>query len=73
MTQEKSKDNEKSKTFKSFDLLELEKFAENLKKHIIAEYPHVDGSLVISLNGSFGCGKTCFLEMFNNYLQSNDG
>lgn len=62
----------KNKTFKDFDLLGLEPFAINLRRHIVAEYPHVDGSLVISLNGRFGCGKSCFLEMFNNYLK-NDG
>lgn len=60
---------DKTKTFENYDLLGLKDFSNNLKNHVIAEYPYVDGSLVISLNGKFGCGKTCFLQMFENYLK----
>jgi len=59
------------KTFEDFDQLYLKPFGDNLLEHIIAEYPYVDGSLVISLNGKFGSGKSCFLEMFKNQLENN--
>ena len=60
-----------AKTFADFDLLGLEQFGDRLKNHVVAEYPFADGSLVISLDGRFGCGKTCFLEMFEQQLKKD--
>ena len=57
------------KTFSEYDLLGLDSFGKSLKKHLIAEYPYTDGSLVVSLNGRFGCGKSSFLEMFKHQLE----
>jgi deoxyadenosine/deoxycytidine kinase len=61
--------NNLDKTFDHFDKLDLKSFAEKLIKHVVAEYPHVEGSLVMSLNGQFGSGKSCFLEMMKNRLE----
>ena len=61
-----------AKTFADFDLLGLEQFGDRLKNHVVAEYPFADGSLVISLDGRFGSGKTCFLEMFEQQLKEDE-
>jgi len=66
----KNEENENKKTFDDYDLLKLRQFANDLTRHAIAEAPYAEGSLVISLNGKFGCGKTCFLEMWKNDLES---
>jgi hypothetical protein len=39
------------KSFDQFDSLDLLDFAKALTAHSIAEYPFVEGSLVLSLNG----------------------
>ncbi len=57
------------KTFTSFDQLALKTFADGLLQYLIVDYQYVEGNLVISLNGRFGCGKSCFLAMFKHYLE----
>lgn len=58
------------RTFDDFDQLSLKSFYTNLKNHSVAEYRYVEGSFVISLNGKFGSGKSCFLEMMKNELEA---
>ena len=58
------------RTFDDFDQLSLKSFYTNLKNHSVAEYRYVEGSFVISLNGKFGSGKSCFLEMMKNELKA---
>ena len=50
------------------DLLDLKGFAEKLEKFINVEHQYVPESLVISLNGSFGSGKSTFFKMWTDYL-----
>ena len=50
------------------DLLDLKGFAEKLEKFINVEHRYVPESLVISLNGSFGSGKSTFFKMWTDYL-----
>ena len=56
------------RTFENFDKLELKKFCERLEKFVLVEQHFMEGSLVVSLNASFGSGKTCFLDMWANDL-----
>ncbi|HWB06727.1 MAG TPA: P-loop NTPase fold protein [Verrucomicrobiales bacterium] len=60
-----------NKTFQEFDKCSLKEFSELLEKIILAEQPFTEGALVISLNGTFGSGKSTFLEMWRNELTSN--
>jgi len=50
------------------DLLGLDGFAEKLEKFINVEHRYVPESLVISLNGSFGSGKSTFFKMWTDRL-----
>lgn len=61
------------KTFKDFDKLGLESFADKLTDYLLTEYRFVDGSYVLSLNSEFGSGKTTFLQMWQNKLASSEG
>ncbi|MEM1060407.1 MAG: P-loop NTPase fold protein [Verrucomicrobiota bacterium] len=51
------------------DLLGLHDFAAKLENYLLVEHDFVDGSLVVQLNGTFGAGKTTFLEMWSKSLQ----
>jgi len=51
------------------DLLELTPFAERLEKFIAVETDFVPESLVLSLNGNFGSGKSTFLRMWSHRLK----
>jgi len=53
------------------DLLGRKSFGDRLAKFIEIEQTFVDQSLVISLNGSFGSGKSTFLSMWKESLQSD--
>lgn len=59
------------KTFETHDLLESKKFAESLKQYCLVskDFPDIEGSFNISLNADFGCGKSFFLDMFQNMLK----
>ena len=61
----------KISTFKE-DLLNLESFAERLEKFINVEHRYVPESLVISLNGGFGSGKSTFFKMWTDRLAKNE-
>jgi len=52
------------------DLLGLESFANKLEEFINVEHRYVSDSLVISLNAKFGSGKSTFLKMWKNRLES---
>ena len=52
------------------DLIGLENFAAKLEAFIKVEQRFVNDSLVLSLNGSFGSGKTTFLNMWRNRLEN---
>lgn len=60
---------ETTKSFETFDQFALSAFADRFERALLAESPFADGSLIVSLNGKFGTGKTCFLEMFKNRLE----
>ena len=55
----------------SEDLLGLQAFAEKLERFINIEHRFVSESLVISLNGGFGAGKTTFLKMWTDRIKNN--
>ncbi|MEC9492222.1 KAP family P-loop NTPase fold protein [Flexistipes sp.] len=59
-------------TFESYDKLELKPFAERLEKYIKVEHLFFDESLVISLNASFGSGKTTFLKMWKKRIDKEE-
>ncbi len=50
------------------DLFELKSFAARLEKFIQVEQRFVPESLVLSLNASFGSGKTTFLDMWKHQI-----
>lgn len=55
-------------SFSETDKLGLNGFCERLEKYIHTEHYFVEGSLVISLNASFGAGKSTFLKMWETDL-----
>jgi predicted KAP-like P-loop ATPase len=55
------------------DLLGLKDFSQRLDKFISTEQEFVEGSLVISLTSKFGSGKTTFLQMWKDSLESDEG
>lgn len=55
-------------TFESHDKLSLHEFGEKLFRFIQTENIFVDGSFVISLEGTFGTGKTTFVRMWHNWI-----
>jgi hypothetical protein len=57
-------------TFEETDLFDLSSFANRLEFFIQEEHFFVDGSLVLSLEAPFGSGKSTFLEMWVNRLQT---
>ncbi len=60
------------KTFTEFDKLELKPFAERLTSFIHTDRDFLEGALILSLNGSFGCGKSTFFEMWRQLLETED-
>lgn len=52
------------------DLLGLSAFADRLSTFIAVERQYVPGSLVLSLDGRFGLGKTTFLGMWKASIES---
>ena len=55
---------ENTKTFEKFDCFNRKTFADRLTKAITLFSPFAESSYVISLNASYGAGKTTFLEMW---------
>ncbi len=64
------KEKMKIETFEE-DLLNLEGFAEKLENFIKVEHRYVPESLVVSLNGGFGSGKSTFFKMWTDRLAKN--
>ncbi len=56
-------------TFKD-DCLNRKPFAEKLTQAITTFYAFEDDAYVLSLNASFGSGKTTFVHMWKNYLET---
>jgi len=56
-------------TFDSHDKFNRKAFADRLIKIFKTFYPFYDGSYVLSLNASFGSGKSTFLHMWKAYLE----
>ena len=56
--------------FETTDAFELSGFAAKLEAFLLTETEFVDGSLVVSLNAPFGSGKTTFLRMWKDHLDS---
>jgi hypothetical protein len=54
------------------DLLGLEEFAKKLEKFVNVEHRYVPESLVISLNGGFGSGKSTFFKMWTDRLAKKE-
>lgn len=57
-------------TFADFDKLALKPFAEKLLGYISTEHRFVEGALVVSLEAPFGSGKSTFLAMFADMIES---
>lgn len=57
-------------TFDQFDKFERKQFAERLTTVISTFYPFADDAYVLSLNAKFGSGKTTFLQMWKNHLET---
>jgi hypothetical protein len=55
-------------TFDNDDCFELKAFSDRLERFIAVEHQFVEGSLVLSLNGGFGAGKSTFIEMWKSSL-----
>lgn len=55
-------------TFEDDDCFALKQFCERLETFIGVEHDYVEGSLVLSLNAGFGCGKTTFIDMWRSSL-----
>lgn len=62
-------DSERTLSFEKSDRLGLRKFCSQLESFVQVEHNFVEGSLVVSLNGGFGSGKTTFLQMWENDLR----
>jgi len=60
--------NIESSTYSSSDYLSRADFAQRLEKYLLIDHRYVDGSLVVSLNGKYGFGKSTFLHMWKNDL-----
>ncbi len=58
-------------TFEQNDKLDRKEYAESLTKSIENFYQFSDDAYVLSLNASFGSGKTMFVKMWRSYLQDS--
>jgi hypothetical protein len=52
------------------DKLDLRGFSEKLEKYLLVDHDFIEGSLVVSLNAPFGSGKSTFLSMWRNDLET---
>lgn len=59
------------KTFED-DFFQLKGFGERLTRFIKTETKYVDDGLVIALNSPFGFGKSTFLNMWSDYLTTDN-
>lgn len=59
-------------TFKD-DKFNLKGFSERLERFLLVEHNFVEGSLVVSLNAPFGAGKSMFLQMWKDDLETRRG
>jgi len=57
-------------TFDTDDCLKRKKFAEKLTQAITIDYAVEDDAYVLSLNASFGSGKTTFVNMWKHDLEN---
>jgi hypothetical protein len=57
-------------SFEDFDCFQLRSFYERIDSYLIVENDYVEGSLVIALDAAFGSGKSTFIEMWKNEIQS---
>lgn len=60
------------RTFGGDDKFEREEFAKQLTKVITRYTPLYEEAFVLSLNAPWGTGKTTFLDMWKNHLESQD-
>lgn len=56
--------------FETTDAFSWSGFAGKLEAFLLKEVEFVEGSLVVSLNAQFGSGKTTFLRMWKNHLDT---
>jgi|GEM_PF-1739229 len=56
--------------FETTDAFSWSGFAAKLEAFLLKEVEFVEGSLVVSLNARFGSGKTTFLRMWKNHLDT---
>ena len=54
------------------ELFDFYNFAENLEALLTSESVLVDGSLVVSLNGRFGAGKSTFLDLWESRILAQE-
>lgn len=57
-------------TFESDDKLDLGGFADRLEGYLRVDHRFTSGTLVVSLEAPFGCGKTAFLSMWKKRLHA---
>ncbi|MBL4575968.1 MAG: hypothetical protein JKY51_07705 [Opitutaceae bacterium] len=76
MSKTKKKSEEKPQLEKQFengfDMFDRKPFAKQLTKIITRYTPLYEEAFVLSLNGSWGSGKTAFLEMWQHYLENQE-
>ncbi len=65
--------NSEEKTFNTFDKLGRQKLAEDLTEAVVSDAQFYEDSYVLSLNGSYGTGKTTFIQMWMNWLNKPQG
>lgn len=51
------------------DKLDLQGFSKMLEKYLLVDHDFIEGSLVVSLNATFGSGKSTFLTMWKSDLE----
>lgn len=56
----------------SEDLFGLQDFADRLEDFLLTEQNYVNGGLVVALTSKYGSGKTTFLDMWKDALQSDE-
>lgn len=62
----------KQQTFEDYDKFNRKKFATQLTKIITTFHPFYEEAFVMSLNASYGSGKTTFLKMWKKYLEEKE-
>lgn len=56
------------KKFSDFDCFNLSEFCHRVESYLMVDHDYVEGSLVVALDGSYGSGKSTFIEMWKNDL-----